>query len=131
MAPVYFGPYLLVKKLNDNAFEVDLPITEKKHRTINVKYFRRYFDRGVKYSKVPPRTLLETKARVKEIISFVGYDVSNKEVAVTWQGCDPKHCTKVPYDVIELLPPTRVDELIRQCSYLPLPLNSQTAATPT
>ncbi|EDK42989.1 conserved hypothetical protein [Lodderomyces elongisporus NRRL YB-4239] len=95
LTDVYHGPFRLVKKINDNAFEVDLPSMNKKDRVINVKYFRKYIEqRGV--FKEPPVNLVEAEARVKELSAILGYDAENFEFDVTWVGCRPGHGSTVP-----------------------------------
>ncbi|GME80133.1 unnamed protein product [Ambrosiozyma monospora] len=79
LRPVYFGPFKLVKQLgpSGNAFEVDLPSHEKKHRTINVKFFKHFEERvGTTYTKVPPVGAGELRARLGEIVSIAGMDKS-------------------------------------------------------
>lgn len=102
--PAFFGPYKLVKKINDNAFEVDIPVTSLKHRTINIKWFRPFNERSSTYPKVPPRTMLEAKARLSEITSVAGYDPRKQELTVTWKDCHPGHTFTIPYSLFNMVP---------------------------
>jgi hypothetical protein len=63
MQPVYFGPYRIVTQSGEQAFEVDIPITSKKHRIINLKWFRKLYERSESYPKQPPKTNLEAIER--------------------------------------------------------------------
>ena len=96
--PVYFGPYRLVKKLNDNAYEVDLPVFTRKHRTINTQWFRKYHGTDSGYPKVPPKTDLEVSARINEMVGIAGYDYENKKVIVFWKDCQPGLGSAITYD---------------------------------
>lgn len=102
--PVYYGPYQLIKKISDNAFEVDLPRTNKKDRVINVKWFRRFLQDPHSFWKVPPRNLLEAEQRLTEIIAIAGIDAQTDSLDVYWRDCDPCHSSKIPFSLFLKLP---------------------------
>ncbi|OUT23554.1 hypothetical protein CAS74_001876 [Pichia kudriavzevii] len=80
--PVYYGPYKVVKKISDNAYEVDLPKTNKKDRVINVRWLRRFLQADKQFSKVPPRMIAEARSRLTEIIGIAGIDETNDTLDV-------------------------------------------------
>lgn len=112
--PVYLGPYRLVKKLNDNAFEVDLPVTTKKHRTINVQWFKHYQERDERYPKTPPRTHREILARLSEIVGLAGFDYEKKVATVFWRDCPPGLGSEITYAEFEQIPPSLRASLLEQ-----------------
>jgi hypothetical protein len=57
---VFYGPYRLVRQENDNAFEVDLPIMNKRDRIINVEWFKP-FTMPTYINKRDPQTDAEGK----------------------------------------------------------------------
>lgn len=96
--PYYIGPYQLVKKLNENAFEVALPVISKKQRTLNVEWFRPFIERDARYPKQPPINDPEIRQRIHEITSIVGYNKETKKLKVTWQFCNPIHATTITFN---------------------------------
>ncbi|RLP67524.1 hypothetical protein L150_06334, partial [Candida albicans Ca529L] len=94
LTDVFFGPFRIVKKINDNAFELDLPKISKKDRVINKKYFRKYIMDN-KVFRDPPRNIKEAEARAGEISAILGADPSKKSLDVTWLGCRPNHASTV------------------------------------
>lgn len=97
MQPVYFGPYRIVSQTGELAFEVDIPATSKRHRVINSKWFRKFYERSTSYPKQPPKTELETaeRAKKKEIIAIAGYNKSKEEFDVYWTDCHPGHSSTI------------------------------------
>ncbi|KGK36133.1 hypothetical protein JL09_g4717, partial [Pichia kudriavzevii] len=63
--------------ISDNAYEVDLPKTNKKDRVINVRWLRRSLQADKQFSKVPPRMIAEARSRLTEIIGIAGIDETN------------------------------------------------------
>lgn len=103
LQPVYFGPYRIVAKSGEQAFEVDIPITSKKHRVINSKWFRKFNERSESYPKKPPRTELETieRAQNKEIIGIAGYNKEEETYDVYWQDCQPQHSSTIKREIFD------------------------------
>ncbi|OUM56089.1 hypothetical protein BVG19_g5782 [[Candida] boidinii] len=121
MRDVYFGPFKLVSQAGPtvNAFEVDFITATKKHRTINVKFFKHYHARGSHYAKSPPVTDREANLRIAEVSAIVGYNAEDKEVAVTWIGCDPAHATRIPISCFASLSHGRLRRLLVQADHIP------------
>ncbi|OXT13948.1 hypothetical protein B9K06_26035, partial [Bacillus sp. OG2] len=86
--PVYYGPFRLVKKIHDNAFEVDLPKMNKKDRVLNIQWFKVYEDPEDFACKVP-QTDLEIQARINEMCGIGGFNYDDQTVDVFWKDCDP------------------------------------------
>ncbi|GME99766.1 unnamed protein product [[Candida] boidinii] len=132
MHDVYFGPFKLVSQPGPtaNAFEVDFITATKKHRTINVKFFKKYHTRGSHFAKLPPVTDNEAASRIDQVSAIVGYNETDKEVAVTWVGCDPAHATIVPASTFAKLSPARLRVLLSQADHIPdlPPLSSFTSS---
>ena len=103
LQPVYFGPYRIVAKSGEQAFEVDIPITSKKHRIINSKWFRKFNERSESHPKKPPRTELEAieRARNKEIIGIAGYNKEEETYDVYWQDCQPQHSSTMKRELFD------------------------------
>ena len=57
--PLYVGPFKIVRKINGNAFELDLPLMKKVHRKINKYWFKKLYVRDDQFPKQPPRTRSE------------------------------------------------------------------------
>lgn len=98
--PLYVGPFKIVKKINENAFELDLPFTRKLHRVINKFWFKKLNLRKDQYPKDPPKTELELIPRIKEITSFVGYSEDDKVYYCTFEDTDPQQIVSVPQQLI-------------------------------
>ncbi|MDN6032870.1 MAG: transposase family protein, partial [Lactococcus lactis] len=92
--PVFFGPYRLVKQINDNTFEVDLPSMNKKDRVMNVQWFKPYHHQQDLFRQ-PPRTDREILARINEMCGIGGVDHTNSTYDVIWRDCDPRHATTI------------------------------------
>ena len=116
--PAYLGPYKLVKKLNDNAFEVDIPTHTKKHRTINVQWFKKYNIRDEAYPKLPPRTDFEIISRLSEITSIAGFDYDQQKVMVFWRDCPPGLSSEISYAQFNQIPTSLRASLIEQSKSL-------------
>lgn len=56
LQPFFVGPFQVVKKINENAYELDLPIITKKHRVFNIKWLKKFIARGELYYERPPMT---------------------------------------------------------------------------
>ena len=102
--PAYLGPFRLVKKSNDNAFEVDLPSTIKRDRVLNVRWFKPFEMRSEAYPKKPPRTHLEILSRISELTGVAGYDPKKQQLFVHWQDCDPRLSSIISYNEFDRAP---------------------------
>jgi len=116
--PAYLGPYKLVKKLNENAFEVDIPTHVKKHRTINIQWFKRYNHKDTSYPKVPPRTDYEIMSRLDEIVGIAGYDYEKKQVFVFWRDCPPGLSSSITYAQFDQIDESLQRSLLEQARSL-------------
>ena len=97
LTPVYYGPFKIVKVINDKAYELDLPKISKKDRVINSKWFRPYIMDKVAFRDAP-RPGKESELRAAEISAILGIDYENQTLDVTWLGCSPSHATTVLLD---------------------------------
>lgn len=95
--PAYYGPFRLVKKINDNAFEVDLPIINKKDRVLNIKNFRPFYP-PLDLMLQAPRTDAEILSRINEMCGIAGLDEEENTFDVYWRDCDPFHATTITAD---------------------------------
>lgn len=109
--PVYYGPFRLVKKIHDNAFEVDLPKMNKKDRVLNIQWFKVYEEPEDFACKVP-QTDLEIQARINEMCGIGGFNYDDQTVDVFWKDCDPRHATTITYQQFEHAPPTLQQSLL-------------------
>ena len=98
--PLYVGPFKIVRKINDNAFELDLPLMKKVNRTINKYWFKKLYVRDDQFPKQPPRTESEIIQRIDEINGLVGYSESEQVFYCTFTDVDPQLTTKVHKDII-------------------------------
>lgn len=101
--PVFYGPHKLVKEVNVNTFEVDLASMNKKDRELNVQWFKPY-QHPTDLLLQPPRTDLEIRSRITEIVGIGGYDLKNDTIDVFWRDCDPRHATTISGDQFKLVP---------------------------
>lgn len=114
MQPVYLGPYKVVKKINENAFELDLPFHTKKHRVHNVSNFKPYIRRADHYPSDPPRSEERARFFVNDIVGIAGYDPEHKTWDLQFRDCDPTHCLTVSDEFLQTkVPKARRESLIR------------------
>lgn len=103
MRPIYFGPYRIIKVLNENSYEVDLPVTNNKQKSINIQYLKKFVERDDRYMLQVPRTPLEMRQRINEIAAINGFDHRRKLLTVNWQYCNPIHHTTITYEDFDLM----------------------------
>ena len=117
--PLYVGPFKIVRKINDNAFELDLPLMKKVHRTINKYWFKKLHIRDDQFPKQPPRTESEIIQRIDEINGLVGYSESEQVFYCTFTDVDPQLTTKVHKDIIgRYMDPDRKESLLSNFTQL-------------
>ncbi|GMM57167.1 hypothetical protein DAKH74_037830 [Maudiozyma humilis] len=88
--PIYLGPFQIVKVIGDNAYELDLPSSVKKHRVINVKWLKPLRTRAAgKYPKELPRTSVERMIRANEVTAILGYDQARQVYYCQMQDVNP------------------------------------------
>ena len=117
--PLYVGPFKIVRKINDNAFELDLPLMKKVHRTINKYWFKKLYVRDDQFPKQPPRTESEIIQRIDEISGLVGYSESEQVFYCTFTDVDPQLTTKVHKDIISrYMDPDRKESLLSNFTQL-------------
>ena len=68
MKPIYFGPFKFVKKVWDNAFELDLPSMKKKLLVININFHKKY-TLSESFAKELPRTTAEMLERLLKFLA--------------------------------------------------------------
>lgn len=118
MVDVYFGPFKLVKKINDNVFTVDLPASNLRDRQINVQHFRKYWFDDKTFRDLPV-TAGELNHRASEVSAILGTDKEKKELVVTFVGCRPGHARRVSFDwFIKWVPKTLQESLISNANTL-------------
>ncbi|KGK36195.1 hypothetical protein JL09_g4655 [Pichia kudriavzevii] len=96
--PVWYGPYRLVKKINGNAYKVDLPVINLEDRESNVQWIKYYKENPNIYQE-PPRTEREMLARINELSGIGGWSEEpgkEKTYDVFWKDCDQTLARKVP-----------------------------------
>ena len=52
LSPKRLGPYLILRKINDSAFELELPATMRIHPVIHARYLTKRSDTNVLYCSV-------------------------------------------------------------------------------
>ena len=85
--PGFQGPFKIVKKINDNAYEVDLKDT-RRHRVINVEFLKRYITSGPEFAtRAPAPAPADDRGHV-EIERILGRRVryGKREYKVRWKG---------------------------------------------
>lgn len=103
LQPVYFGLLRIVVKSGEQAFEISIPITSKKNRIINSKWFRKFNKWPKSHPKKSLRTELEAieRAQNKEITGIVGYNKEEETYDVYWQDCQPQHSSTIRREIFD------------------------------
>lgn len=115
LQPIYVGPFKVVKVINQNAYELDLPSMKISHRVINVEKLKKLVLKKDRYPKDPPNTAAERLERLHEITSVVGYDKDNKVLYCHMKDVDPTLTVEVPIDEFNKLPHNVGQSLIDNC----------------
>ena len=87
--PIYLGPFRIVKKVHENAYELDLPSSTKKHRIINIQFLKKLHLRKDRYPKDPPNTSIERINRASEVTAVKGFDRDNQVYYCRMLDVDP------------------------------------------
>ena len=89
------GPYNKIKaKVNDNAFEVDLPSGFRHHRVFNVNDIKPYrFSERFGVEKQPPALFKDATGEFFQIQSVIGHEKRRGKdyYLVRWKGYGPSH----------------------------------------
>lgn len=115
LAPVFFGPYKVVRKVNPNAYEIALPNFSGRHPVINVSKLKPFVARD-HYPKEVPDCGADAMDRCNEITGVHGKSKSHPtlpvEYFVSWADCDPEHVTPVSQEVIDAIDRTVFSHLM-------------------
>ncbi|SSD61661.1 related to Transposon Ty3-G Gag-Pol polyprotein [Saccharomycodes ludwigii] len=118
LQPIFLGPFKIVKVINENAYEVDLPKTSKKHRVINVRWIKKYQFDSERYVKELPRSETELRNRLENISSVIGFAPSEGIVYCKFAHVDPRLTAAVPLKMFKSLPLLRRRSLINNFEQL-------------
>ncbi|SSD61377.1 related to Transposon Ty3-G Gag-Pol polyprotein [Saccharomycodes ludwigii] len=110
--PIYLGPFKVVKKINDNAYEIDLPSTKKTHRVINIEWLKEFKHDPDRYPKHPPRTEKEMEFRLTEIVSVIGITEDKTKLYAKFSDVDPTLSVEIPLRIFNKLPDYRKTALL-------------------
>lgn len=122
---IYAGPFRVVKIINENAYELDVPATTKKHRVYNIQWLKKFIARTREYIKEPPKTTLEKKSRAKEIYSIVGYDKEREIYYCQMEDVDPRISVVYKKEEIQPIKETKLPRLLQALEELVLHSNQQ------
>lgn len=99
LLPRFIGPFKIIKVVNDNAYQLELPITMKIHDVINVNRLKKYIDasllfpdRKIELDKPLPELLSDSNEEVWEVKEIVDKRIrkygrnSRVEYKVLWVG---------------------------------------------
>lgn len=110
---VYFGPFTILKRVNDNAYTLDMGPSYKKHVTFNIRWLRKFIERGEDYARLPPQSQEDIKNKINQVVSILRVDPKEKTAEVQWEGCDPADTTRLPLKLLDELPTDKKRLLIR------------------
>ncbi len=99
----YYGPFRITKKINDNAYELEMPSTFKRHPVFNIKMLKPYHEKTNDYFKIPPEDRNEIDNNVHKITSIVGINNDHTVAECTWKECDITDTVMVPFKVLKKL----------------------------
>ena len=117
--PIYLGPFKVVKVINDNAYELDLPSSVRKHRVINVQFLKKLHKRPAgQYPKKLPATSQERINRCLEITQVIGYDANAQIFYCKMRDVDPDLTCSYTLDEFNRLPPPRRKALLQNFTQL-------------
>lgn len=102
--PIFVGPFKVVKKVQDNAYEIDLPSHRKIHRVINVQHLKKFIRRADQYPLEPPRTSPEKILRAKDVIAVVGYEEQGGIYYCHMRDVDPTLCVEYTKEEFDKVP---------------------------
>ncbi|KAH3901663.1 uncharacterized protein SCDLUD_001433 [Saccharomycodes ludwigii] len=108
---IYLGPFKIVK-VGTNVVELDLPSSFKKHRTINIKWIKHFYNDPEKYPKQLPRTKEERIHRITEITAIIGYETTTGNYYCKMLDVNPELTATYEKEEINLLPSSRLNSLL-------------------
>ncbi|CCH60657.1 hypothetical protein TBLA_0D01490 [Henningerozyma blattae CBS 6284] len=114
---IFLGPFKLVK-LQNNTCKLDLPSSFKKHRTINIKWIKKFIHYKDRYPKGLPHISTERLLGIPEIISVVGYDIELGMVYCKMQDTDPPLICSYPLEDFAQIPRFRKTSLLNNFNSL-------------
>ncbi|QLQ79680.1 hypothetical protein HG537_0C03280 [Torulaspora globosa] len=114
----FVGPFRIVKKINENAFELDLPFLTKKRRVFNMKWLKKFFVREGLYYERPPQDKLTKLNKSRDTIPIIGYDPDDKRYHCKLKNVDPQIRVAFKEDERRRLPKQRSDSLLRNLQIL-------------
>lgn len=110
---LFTGPYRVVKKIDDNVYEIDLPEYDRSRRNINVSRLKK-FEPSEAFPRSPPLNLEAVKARITEISGIVGE--TDDAYLLQFSNCRPGHIVAVNKQVLNLLSPAEQERIKRNAN---------------
>ena len=91
----YLGPFSVKRRINDNAYELDLPEDFTGHPIINVEHLKPFHERDHDVLFLPPFSPIDVDRRINDIVKIVEADMFSPLMKVQWKHCDPVFATTI------------------------------------
>lgn len=111
LLPMYTGPFEIITKVNDNAYELKMP-DNCKHPVVNIQWLKKCELREDEFRKKPPRTKKERINRLNEVMNIVAFDKKHKHFYCQMTDVDPRSVVEYSLAELSLLPKSRRTQLM-------------------
>lgn len=99
---LYYGPFKVAERINDNAYRLHVPLGYRKHDVLNIKSLKMFNSRVANYNRVAPVTDDEIRQNLNNITEVVS--LTGDMAEVLWQDCDICDTTRIPVRWLRTLP---------------------------
>jgi transposase InsO family protein len=127
----YAGPFKILKRINNTAYELQLPANSKMHPVVNVSRLRRFNPRLNRFADdegndiEPPPDLIDEEEEY-EVDRLLKYDDEAKQFLVKWKGWANYHNTWEDRSMLQRNAAEMIDEYFAKHKEKPVASNDNT-----
>ncbi|QFZ26815.1 putative transposon Ty3-G Gag-Pol polyprotein [Clavispora lusitaniae] len=87
--PPYIGPFTVERRINDNAYEINIPSHLTQNNIINVENMKPFREHEHDILIIPPSLPLDIDRRINDIVKIRSIDEAQLFFTVEWRNVDP------------------------------------------